>query len=88
MLAQCRVLATDASLFGGRQAPRLADTWQRTLSARQARLTTIGAGTLHAIGVGWDDRKKPDDPDAAAVRTNPPCRYCALPRLCGKEAMR
>jgi ATP-dependent helicase/nuclease subunit B len=88
MLAQCRVLATDASLFGGRPAPGLPDTWQRTLLARQARLATIGAGTLHAIGIGWDDRKKPDDPDAAAVRTNPPCRYCALPRLCGKEAMR
>jgi RecB family exonuclease len=88
MLAQRRVLASDGSLFGGRAAPGLADTWQRTLSARQARLATIDAGKLHALGIGWDDRKKPDDPDAAAVRTHPPCRYCALPRLCGKEAMR
>lgn len=88
MLAQRRVLATGASIFVGRTAPGLADTWQRTLAARQARLATIDAGTLYALGIGWDDRKKPDDPDAAAVRTNPPCRYCALPRLCGKEAMR
>jgi ATP-dependent helicase/nuclease subunit B len=88
MLAQRRVLATDASLFGGRAAPGLADTWTRTLSARQARLATIDAGTLHALGIGWDDTKKPDDPDAAAVRTKPPCRYCALTRLCGQEATR
>lgn len=88
MLAQRRVLATELSVFGGRTAPGLTDTWQRTLLARQARLATIDTGTLHALGIGWDDKKKPSDPDAAPVRTNPPCRYCALTRLCGQEAMR
>jgi len=88
MLAQRRVLATEASIFGGRAAPGLADTWQRTLSARRARMATIDGGTLRALGIGWDDKKKPDDPDTAEVRTNPPCRYCALTRLCGHEVIR
>jgi RecB family exonuclease len=88
MLAQRRVLATDASLFRGHPAPNLTDTWQRTLSARQARLATIDAGILRALGIGWNDKKKPEDPDGAAVQATPPCRYCALTRLCGQEAMR
>jgi RecB family exonuclease len=84
MLAQRRMVAGPDSLFGGRPAPGLRDTWQGALEARRLRLATISDGTLRALGL----EEREDDPDGAVVTATPPCRFCDQGRLCGKEAVR
>jgi hypothetical protein len=90
MLAQRRVVAGAASVFGGPAAPALGVAWSDLRAARRLRLATAQAGTLRALGIGWDDKKSPKepDPDGAPLRMPPPCRFCDLGRLCGKETLR
>jgi len=86
MLSQRRVLAPGGSIFPGGEGPALTTTWSDALAAHLTRLATIDGGKLRAQGVGW----KETDPDAdgAALALKPPCRFCALSRLCGLEVVR
>jgi RecB family exonuclease len=84
MLAQRRMVAAEASVFGGRPAPGLRATWTAALDARRRRLDAVAAGTLRALGL----REEEEDPDGAAIAPPPPCRFCEYGRLCGKEAVR
>ena len=86
MLAQRRVIAPQGSIFAGGEGPALMTTWQDALAARQARMATLGAGTLRAQGVGWKEGDM--DADGAALSCPPPCRVCEFGRLCGQELVR
>lgn len=88
MLGQRRAVATSASVFGGQDSPGLRETWQDAIASIATRRATIASGTLLAPGVGWDEKKRPPNPDALPLLAQPPCRYCDAARLCGKEALR
>lgn len=84
MLAQRRMVAAEASVFGGRPSPGLRETWVGALGSRRQRLDAVAQGTLRALGLSEDD----EDPDGATVAPPPPCRFCEHGRLCGKEVVR
>jgi ATP-dependent helicase/nuclease subunit B len=88
LLRDGQVFSTSSWALGtsaADDAPSLADTWSRTIDSRRLRLATIRAGTLRALGVGYDDKKPPPDPDEVSLRPTPPCNLCSFGRLCGKE---
>jgi hypothetical protein len=75
-------------LLPGRGEPgRLLPTLAGAVASRRLRLGTIQGGTLHALGVDFDEKKPAPDPDGVTVRPLPPCMFCAFGRLCGLESV-
>lgn len=89
MLAQQQLLTIGGDVLPGSVAgPTLLETWERAKESRRRRLATLDGGIVRALGVGYDTRRPPPDPDDSPLAPEPPCRFCRLGHLCGREMIR
>ena len=65
----------------------LGETWIASERAWDERVTELSAGTLHAAGVAMDEIEplREDILEHGRLALKPPCRYCKLNLLCGRE---
>ena len=79
LLADAEAFATSGARLGTAvrgDAPSLDATWQAVLAARRLRAAAISSGTLRALGLDYDHKKPPPDPDGVLAPPAPPCKFC------------